>query len=89
MRLYPAYKLRDVLDEYAVVFYSLLNEGYRQRSADYMAALAVSDFPQQDREHRMKLIKNLEWAAVHPADILNPGGKGSSDADIKKLLQGK
>lgn len=88
MRMFPAYKLRDVLDEYAITFFALLNEGYRLRYGDYLMLAQIGDLPQMEANDRKNFYKNLEWASTHPADILKSTGEGSSPADIKKLLGG-
>lgn len=88
MRMYPAYKLRDVLDEYAITFFALLNEGYRLMHGEYLMLAQIGDLPQMTAEDRRNFYKNLEWASTHPSDILKPTGEGSSPADIKKLLGG-
>lgn len=87
MRMYPAYKLRDVLEEYAITFYALLNEGYRLRYGDYQMLSRIADLPYMDKSDRQQFYKNLEWASTHPSDILKPS-KGSSPAEIKRLLGG-
>jgi hypothetical protein len=50
MRMYPAYKRLDVLNEYAVVFYALLNEGYRLRYADALLAAQIGDLPHMEKD---------------------------------------
>lgn len=87
MQMYPAYKLRDVLEEYAICFFTLLNEGYRLKSAEYMMAGKIADLPHMKREDRVRVYKDLEFAATHPGDILKTG-EGSSPAEIKKMLGG-
>lgn len=88
MRMYPAYKRRDVLKEYAVSFFSLLNEGYRLKYGDAKLLGQIADLPHMDKTKRAEFYKNLEWASTHPSDILKPSGGGSSPAEIKKMLQG-
>lgn len=88
MQMYPAYKLRDVLNEYAVIFFTLLNEGYRLRYAHYMMLSQIADLPGLDKENRKKFYRNLEWASTHPADIMKPSGEGATPAEIKKILGG-
>lgn len=88
MQMYPAYKLRDVLDEYAIVFLSLLDEGYRLKYEKYIMLSQISDLPHIDEKYRKQFYKNLEWASTPPSDILKTSGQGSSPADIKKLLGG-
>lgn len=88
MQMYPAYRLRDVLDEYAITFFSLLNEGYRQRFEHYLMLAQLNDLPHMDKLQRRKFYKHLEWASMHPSDILKPRSKGASNAEIEKLLKG-
>lgn len=86
--MYPAYKLRDVLDEYAIVFFSLLNEGYRLIYADALLQAQIGDLPHMEKADREAFYRNLEWASMHPSDILKPSGKGSTPAELKKILGG-
>lgn len=89
MHMYPAYKLRDVMDEYAVTFFALLNEGYRVIHQHYRMLTYIADFPaNMDKSQREQFHKSLEWASTHPSDILSSSGAGSSPADIKKMLGG-
>ena len=88
MRMYPAYKLRDVLNEYAITFFALLNEGYRLKHADYLMLAQISDLPNMEQKGRSKFYKNLEWASKHPSDILKRSDESSSPTDIKKILGG-
>lgn len=87
--MYPAYTVRTALDEYAVTFFALLNEGYRQRYANYLMLAQLADLPQMDESNRKTFYRNLQWASSHPSDILKTSGDGSSPAEIKKLLGGK
>lgn len=88
MRMYPAYTLRDVLDEYAITFYALLNEGYRQMHERYLILSQISDLPYMDEDTRARFYNDLNFATIHPSDILKPSGEGSSPAEIKKTLGG-
>lgn len=88
MQMYPAYKLRDVLDEYAITFFALLNEGYRIRFKNYQILAQISDLPHADKSNRDTFYRNLEWATQDPSDILKTNSDGSSDAEIKKALGG-
>lgn len=87
--MYPAYKLRDVLDEYAISFFALLNEGYRLEYSRYLMLAQISDLPYADKKARQQFYKNIEWASTNPSDILKPSGEGSSPAEIKRMLQGR
>lgn len=88
MQMYPSYRLRDVLDEYAITFFSLLNEGYRQRFKHYDMLGRLADLPYMNKEQRFQFYKSLEWASTHPSDILKTSGKGADDDQIEKLLKG-
>lgn len=88
MQMYPAYKLRDVLDEYAVTFFALLNEGYRLKYGNALLQAQIGDLPSMDQTERSKFYKNLRWASMHPSDILKTDGEGSSPTEIKRLLGG-
>ena len=86
MHMYPAYTVEGVLNEYAIRFFAMLNEGYRLKYDNARLLAQIADLPHMEQEDRNKFYKNLEWASMHPADILNSSGSGSSSADIKKLL---
>jgi hypothetical protein len=88
MQMYPAYKLQDVLNEYAITFFALLNQGYRLRYKNYLMLASIGDLPAAEKAHRDQFYQQLEWAATDPSDILSSSGKGSTDAEIKKALGG-
>jgi hypothetical protein len=89
MEMYPAYKAVDVMDEYAITFFALLNEGYRIRYENALLAAQIADLPYLKPEDRKSFYRQIEWASQHPGDILKPSGQGSDPAEIKKLLGGK
>lgn len=72
----------------AISFFALLNEGYRLAHYHYLMLAQLSDLPRMDKEARQNFYNNLEWASMHPSDILKPSGEGSSPTDIKKALGG-
>lgn len=88
MDMYPAYTRATILDEYAVTFLALLNEGYRVRHQRYQMLAQISDLPHMDKSNRDNFYRQLEWAATPPSDILSSSGTGSSDAEIRKALGG-
>lgn len=88
MHMYPAYKLRDVLDEYVVSFFALLNEGYRLKYADALLQGHLNDLPAMSKKDRENFYRDLEWASMHPGDILKSSGEDSDPSQIKKLLGG-
>lgn len=84
--MYPAYKRADVLDEYAITFFSLLNEGYRIRWKNYLMLAHIGDLPQSSKESRRQFYKQLDWATKDADDILSVNNKGDDIAQLKKLL---
>lgn len=86
MGMYPAYTRALALDEYAVTFFALLNEGYRQQSARYRMESQIALLPYLEKDVRTKMLKRLDFAAADPSDILKPSTMASSDEDIKRLF---
>jgi hypothetical protein len=89
MRFYPAYTRLMVLEEYAVSFFALLNEAYRLRYVDALLKAQIGDLPNMNETDRKHFYQQLEWAGMHPSDILKPTGNSSNPDEIKKLLGGK
>lgn len=86
MLMYPSYRLRDVLDEYAITFFALLEEGYRQKHKHYQMMANIVSLPYVDSEARAKFNKTLQWATQDPSDILNDEGDETAISDLKKML---
>lgn len=87
--MYPAYRVPHILDSYAVTFLALLNEGYRLKHRHYQMLAQISDLPQMNASARDEFYRQLEWAATPPSDILSSSGTGSTDAEIRRALEGK
>lgn len=86
--MYPSYKLQDVLDEYAVTFYSLLETGYRQRFAHYQMLAQIASVSIMKDEMRQEFMRQLEWASKEPSDILNiDDGADDGMEDVKQLFR--
>ena len=85
MRMYPAYTVEMVLKEYAIRFFALLNQGYRLRYSEYRVQAQLQLLPHLDKEVRRKWMKELEWAATDPSDILKPSTTASSEDSEAKL----
>lgn len=82
--MYPGYKPQDALNEYAITFFALLNEGYRQRYENYQMLATI-----QHVKDPAGFIKQLKWLATDHNDILKPTGEGTTDpAELKRLLGG-
>ena len=89
MRFYPAYKVRDVLDEYAVTFFTMLAEGYRLKYEHYTMVARIALLPHVKKEARTKFMKSLEYASKNPSDILRTSGNGTTDMNkVRKILGG-
>lgn len=84
--MYPSYKVRDVLNEYAITYYAMLNEGYRQRYEHYNMLATIASIPIMRVEAINELMKQLEWATKDPSDILSSSGDSDGIADLKKML---
>lgn len=85
MQMYPAYKASDVLKEYAITFFTLLNEGYRLRYARYLMLANIASSPHLKRSDRTKFMDDLSRASRGFDDILNPS-EGSSPEQLKQLF---
>lgn len=88
MTMYPAYRYRDILEEYAITFYALLLEGYRIRHKHYETLAVIAELPSADPDYKKEYYRNLQYATMYPGDILKQEGQGSSPTEIKKLLGG-
>jgi len=85
--MYPGYKRpQDVLNEYAIVYFALLNEGYRQRNQDYLMLANITAIPRMESESANKFLKQLEWAAREPGDILKPSENAATTEQLKKFF---
>lgn len=86
--MYPSYKLPDVLEEYASVFFSLLNEGYRIRYRHYAMMAQLMLLPHAENEDRTKFMKKLEFAGNELIDILETDSTSNQDnGKLTKLLR--
>lgn len=89
MQMYPGYKPRDVLNEYAITFYALLNEGYRKQAEHYKMLAQLAAFDRWEAKDINDFIRELDWASKTTSDILSSSSnKGSTPDQIKKLLGG-
>ncbi len=70
MQMFPAYKPLDVMSEYAITFFSLLNEGYRQKYKHYQMLVQIISVPHMEDKVRKQFVKNLEFASSDADDIL-------------------
>lgn len=87
MQFYPAYKLQDVLDEYAIRFYMLLNEAYRIEAANYKMLATIAMLP-GNSELATQILDQLGWASKDPDDILSSSDDDYSGIDdLKRVLR--
>ena len=88
MRFYPAYTKQQVLDEYAVSFFTLLNEAYRLEYKHYIMLASIVSTPHMKREQRREFLQQLEWASKPPDDILRTDDDDEGNIDgVKNLLR--
>lgn len=86
MQMYPSYTLRDVLKEYAIVFFALLNEGYRLRYRHYLMLAQIAEMPMGvEVEQKRKFYDKLQFLASHPSDMLKTGD-GSGTEELRNML---
>ena len=88
IQMYPAYKLLDVMNEHAIVFFTLLNEGYRIKNAEYLTLANIALLPHVEAKGRDRWLKQLQWASIHPSDILNKSDDQTDSDQVKKFLKG-
>lgn len=86
--MYPAYKLSEALDMYAVSFFTLLNEGYRLRYKEYRLFAQIGILTIMKDRDRSSFLRDLEQAGTDFSDILKPSGQGSTPEELKRLLGG-
>ena len=86
MGMYPAYKLDDVLNEYAVSFFTLLSEGYKIQAHRDLMATHIASVPLMDSVGRDTFIRNMEWATKDPDDILGLNDSTGTIDDLRKML---
>lgn len=87
MRMYPQYKAADVLAEYAVTFFTLLNAGYRLENKRYMMMAQIASVPHMEDSARTGFLRQLEWSSKDPSDILETD-EGPADMNgVKNLFR--
>lgn len=91
MRYFPAYQLRDVMEMYAISFFALLEEGYRQENVGLRTQAHIIMLPHLRKDARGKFLRQLDSAAQDLSDILRPstsatGSVEQSEAELKRLL---
>lgn len=86
--MYPTYRPLDVMNEYAITFFSLLNEGYKLKYRHYTMLAQLISIPHMKDEHRNKLMKQLEFASSDPDDILKTDVQSNDGmADLKEMFR--
>lgn len=72
--MYKGYTVRTVMDEYAITFFTMLNNGYRQQMERYKMLASIASVPHMKDEDRKDFMRQLEYAATDPSDILDTEG---------------
>lgn len=70
--MYPAYKRVDVMDEYAISFFTLLEEGYALRYQNLRRLAQLFMAPEMKPEAWRSYMENLEMLSKRASDILIP-----------------
>jgi hypothetical protein len=86
--MYPAYQLRDVLELYAKVFFTLLNEGYRLQYGHYKMLAQLMLVPHMKDDQRRSFLQQLDWASQPPDAILSSSATPISEAAVERMLKG-
>lgn len=86
MQMYPAYKLPDVLNEYAISFFRLLNEGYRIKFNDLRTLANIAMAPETSNESWQKFIESLDYASSGVSAMLEPDEDETTLDKIKEIF---
>jgi hypothetical protein len=86
MQMYPAYTLRQVLDLYAISFFTLLGEGYRIKAEHYFMLAQVSAVTIMTDAARDEFFDKLQLAAQDPSDKMVADEYSGID-DIKRIFK--
>jgi hypothetical protein len=86
--MYPGYKVDDVLNEYAIRFFALLEHGYRLRAEQQRIDAVTALLPRGDKTAVERYMRQLELAAQDPSDILKPSINPATPEQLKRFLQG-
>jgi hypothetical protein len=76
------------MQEYFIRFVSMLNEGLRQMNAHYEMLAFIQLLPTATAEDREKFMQQLQWAAMHPDDILDSNSGDVDMNQVKELFRG-
>jgi hypothetical protein len=86
MRMYPRYSAKEVLNEFAITFFTLLNEGYRLQNQHYQMLVNVVSVPHMEESSRRTFLKQLEYATQDASDILGADDDSDDFGSVAKLL---
>ena len=84
--MYGGYTASSVLQEYSLTFFTLLNEGYRQRNEDSLVLSNITLLPHMEDKDRRRYLNSLNMASKDVNDILSPRGEGSTTGQLKRLF---
>lgn len=62
LHFYPGYTMTQIMNEYAIWFFELLDEAYRVRAKEIEENIYVASAPHMKDEHRQDLIRKLQTA---------------------------
>ena len=89
MQMYKGYKLRDVMDEYAIAFFTLLEQGYRLKLEEYRMQVNIISSPHMKEQDRKDLVRSLEQGATDMRDILTTDADDYSGLDDLRQMFGQ
>lgn len=89
MLMYKGYKLRDVMDEYAIAFFTLLEQGYRLKLEEYRMQVNIISTPHMKEQDRKDFVKSLEQGATDLRDILDRDADDYSGLDDLRQMFGQ
>ena len=89
MQMYKGYKLRDVMDEYAIAFFTLLEQGYRLKLEEYRMQVNIISAPHMKEQDRKDLVRSLEQGATDMRDILTTDADDYSGLDDLRHMFGQ
>jgi hypothetical protein len=88
LNLYPSYTFQDVKNEYAITFFTLLNEGYHLRYQHYLMLSQISALPYMEEADQRNFIDSLVMVTEKKDDIINEEVIEKNKQKLKEFLNG-
>jgi hypothetical protein len=84
--MYPGYKPREVLTEYAVTFFAMLNEGYRLEAENMLLQFQLSHPEMYSADDTKALLRQLQFASKEAGDILDSDEEATDLGKLNSIL---